>query len=149
MRAVQPDAGSVTYYGAEGPIDVLALEKQHLERFRRRLQYIFQDPFHSLNPRMTVYDIVAEPLVIHGIGDEKERTERVKALLAAVGLDVRHLRRYPHSFSGGQRQRIGIAPLARARPRDADLRRAGLGAGRVGPGADPQPAEGPAERAQR
>ena len=109
MRAVQPDAGSVTYYGAEGPIDVLALEKQQLERFRRRLQYIFQDPFHSLNPRMTVYDIVAEPLVIHGIGDEKERTERVKALLAAVGLDVRHLRRYPHSFSGGQRQRIGIA----------------------------------------
>jgi peptide/nickel transport system ATP-binding protein len=109
MRAVQPDAGSVTYYGAEGPIDVLALEKQQLERFRRRLQYIFQDPFHSLNPRMTVYDIVAEPLVIHDIGDEKERTERVKALLAAVGLDVRHLRRYPHSFSGGQRQRIGIA----------------------------------------
>ena len=73
------------------------------------LQYIFQDPFHSLNPRMTVYDIVAEPLVIHRIGNEKERIERVKALLAAVGLDVRHLRRYPHSFSGGQRQRIGIA----------------------------------------
>jgi peptide/nickel transport system ATP-binding protein len=109
MRAVQPDAGSVTFYTADGPIDVLALERHRLERFRRRLQYIFQDPFHSLNPRMTVYDIVAEPLVIHGIGDEKERTERVKALLAAVGLDVRHLRRYPHSFSGGQRQRIGIA----------------------------------------
>jgi peptide/nickel transport system ATP-binding protein len=109
MRAVQPDAGSVAYYGANGPVDVLALEGQRLERFRRCLQYIFQDPFHSLNPRMTVYDIVAEPLVIHGIGDEKERTERVKALLAAVGLDVRHLRRYPHSFSGGQRQRIGIA----------------------------------------
>jgi peptide/nickel transport system ATP-binding protein len=109
MRAVQPDAGSVTFYATKGPIDVLALEKHRLERFRRRLQYIFQDPFHSLNPRMTVYDIVAEPLVIHGIGDDKERTERVKALLAAVGLDVRHLRRYPHSFSGGQRQRIGIA----------------------------------------
>jgi peptide/nickel transport system ATP-binding protein len=109
MRAVQADAGSVIFNAAEGPIDVLALEKQRLERFRRRLQYIFQDPFHSLNPRMTVYDIVAEPLVIHGIGDEKERTERVKALLSAVGLDVRHLRRYPHSFSGGQRQRIGIA----------------------------------------
>ena len=109
MRAVQPDAGSVTFHAADGPIDVLALERQRLERFRRRLQYIFQDPFHSLNPRMTVYDIVAEPLVIHGIGDERERTERVKALLAAVGLDVRHLRRYPHSFSGGQRQRIGIA----------------------------------------
>jgi peptide/nickel transport system ATP-binding protein len=109
MCAVRPDAGSITYHGADGPIDVLALRGHDLERFRRRLQYIFQDPFHSLNPRMTVYDIVAEPLVIHRIGDEKERTERVKSLLAAVGLDVRHLRRYPHSFSGGQRQRIGIA----------------------------------------
>jgi peptide/nickel transport system ATP-binding protein len=109
MRAIRPDAGSVIFHAADGPIDVLALEGPSLERFRRRLQYIFQDPFHSLNPRMTVFDIVAEPLVIHGIGNEKERLERVKALLAAVGLDVRHLRRYPHSFSGGQRQRIGIA----------------------------------------
>ena len=109
MRAIRPDAGDVTYHAADGAIDVLALEGHSLERFRRCLQYIFQDPFHSLNPRMTVYDIVAEPLVIHGIGDEKERTQQVKALLAAVGLDVRHLRRYPHSFSGGQRQRIGIA----------------------------------------
>ncbi|MGH6898598.1 MAG: ABC transporter ATP-binding protein [Geminicoccaceae bacterium] len=109
MRAIRPDQGAVTFHGADGAIDVLALEGHGLERFRRRLQYIFQDPFHSLNPRMTVHDIVAEPLVIHGIGDDKERIERVKALLAAVGLDVRHLRRYPHSFSGGQRQRIGIA----------------------------------------
>ena len=70
---------------------------------------IFQDPFGSLNPRMTVYDIVSEPLVIHGIGDEEERFARVKELIGLVGLDVRHLRRYPHSFSGGQRQRIGIA----------------------------------------
>jgi peptide/nickel transport system ATP-binding protein len=109
MRAIRPDAGAVTFQAGDAAIDVLALEGHSLERFRRRLQYIFQDPFHSLNPRMTVYDIVAEPLVIHGIGDEKERILRVKALLAAVGLDVRHLRRYPHSFSGGQRQRIGIA----------------------------------------
>ena len=70
---------------------------------------MFQDPFSSLNPRMTVYDIVAEPLVIHGIGDEEERFARVKELMTLVGLDVRYLRRYPHSFSGGQRQRIGIA----------------------------------------
>jgi peptide/nickel transport system ATP-binding protein len=109
MRAIRPDTGAVTFHAAGGAIDVLALEGHSLERFRRCIQYIFQDPFHSLNPRMTVHDIVAEPLVIHGIGDEKERIARVKALLAAVGLDVRHLRRYPHSFSGGQRQRIGIA----------------------------------------
>ncbi len=109
MRALQPDSGEVTFNAAEGPIDVLALRGRELEQFRQRMQYIFQDPFHSLDPRMTVYDIIAEPLVIHRIGNEAERTERVKALLAAVGLDVRHLRRYPHSFSGGQRQRIGIA----------------------------------------
>jgi peptide/nickel transport system ATP-binding protein len=109
MRAVNVDAGRVVFHADDGPIDVLGLKGAELERFRRRLQYMFQDPFHSLNPRMTVYDIVAEPLVIHGIGNEKVRLERVKALLAAVGLDVRHLRRYPHSFSGGQRQRIGIA----------------------------------------
>jgi peptide/nickel transport system ATP-binding protein len=109
MRAVRPDGGRIVFNAADGPIDVMALGGQDLGRFRRRLQYIFQDPFHSLNPRMTVYDIVAEPLVIHGIGGQRERLERVKALLSVVGLDVRHLRRYPHSFSGGQRQRIGIA----------------------------------------
>jgi peptide/nickel transport system ATP-binding protein len=109
MRAVDVDDGRVIFHADGAPVDVLTLKGGELERFRRRLQYMFQDPFHSLNPRMTVYDIVAEPLVIHGIGNEKVRLERVKALLAAVGLDVRHLRRYPHSFSGGQRQRIGIA----------------------------------------
>jgi len=109
MRAVSTDGGEVTFYAVEGPVDVLALKGVELDQFRPCLQYMFQDPFHSLNPRMTVYDIVAEPLVIHGVAREGERVERVKALLAAVGLDVRHLRRYPHSFSGGQRQRIGIA----------------------------------------
>ncbi|MEZ5930394.1 MAG: ABC transporter ATP-binding protein [Alphaproteobacteria bacterium] len=116
MRAVRPDAGDILFQDRPGkdgasaaPIDILALDDAGLERFRRRLQYVFQDPFHSLNPRMTVYDIIAEPLVIHGIGDAESRTVRVKKLLLAVGLDIRHLRRYPHSFSGGQRQRIGIA----------------------------------------
>jgi peptide/nickel transport system ATP-binding protein len=109
MRALRPDRGRIAFNAVDGPIDVLALRGQDLGHFRRRLQYIFQDPFHSLNPRMTVYDIVAEPLVIHGVCSHQERVERVKALLAVVGLDVRHLRRYPHSFSGGQRQRIGIA----------------------------------------
>ncbi|MGI9507062.1 MAG: oligopeptide/dipeptide ABC transporter ATP-binding protein, partial [Geminicoccaceae bacterium] len=116
MRAVRPDAGEILFRerpGADGAsgdeIDILDLDETGLERFRTRLQYVFQDPFHSLNPRMTVYDIIAEPLVIHGIGDAAARTEKVKKLLLAVGLDIRHLRRYPHSFSGGQRQRIGIA----------------------------------------
>ncbi len=116
MRALRPDQGRITFHGDSGPIDVLALEGEALTGFRRHLQYIFQDPFHSLNPRMTVLDIIAEPLVIHGIGDARERLLRVKALLAAVGLDMRHLRRYPHSFSGGQRQRIGIARALALRP---------------------------------
>ncbi len=109
MRAVQPDQGRVVFHGADGPVDVLALDEAALQGFRRHIQYIFQDPFGSLDPRMTVADIVAEPLLIHDIGSDAERTERVKRLLQAVGLDVRHMRRYPHSFSGGQRQRIGIA----------------------------------------
>jgi len=109
MRAVQPDQGRIVFHGPEGPVDVLALDEEALQGFRHHIQYMFQDPFGSLDPRMTVADIVAEPLVIHGIGSEAERAERVKRLLRAVGLDVRHLRRYPHSFSGGQRQRIGIA----------------------------------------
>ena len=116
MRALLPDAGDILFHdrhsedGEPGQtVDILDLEAAGLERFRRRLQYVFQDPFHSLNPRMTVFDIIAEPLVIHGIGNPGERTEKIKKLLQAVGLDIRHLRRYPHSFSGGQRQRIGIA----------------------------------------
>jgi peptide/nickel transport system ATP-binding protein len=109
MRALVPDRGRVIFHGADGPVDVLALDEAALAAFRRKIQYIFQDPFGSLNPRMTVFDIVAEPLVIHGIGTAAERAERVAALLAAVGLEPQHQRRYPHSFSGGQRQRIGIA----------------------------------------
>ena len=109
MRAVNVDTGQIVFHDRDGPIDVLQLGEADLPSFRRRIQYIFQDPFGSLNPRMTVLDIVEEPLVIHGIGSARERVERVKALISAVGLDPRYLRRYPHSFSGGQRQRIGIA----------------------------------------
>jgi peptide/nickel transport system ATP-binding protein len=109
MRAVRPDVGKIVFHGGEGPVDVLQLDEVALQGFRRHIQYIFQDPFGSLDPRMTVADIVAEPLLIHGIGNDADRTDRVKRLLQAVGLDVRHMRRYPHSFSGGQRQRIGIA----------------------------------------
>jgi peptide/nickel transport system ATP-binding protein len=109
MRALAPDAGEVVFNNNGRATDVLALEGDALIDYRRKVQYIFQDPFGSLNPRMTVFDIVSEPLIIHKIGTPDERAEMVKELMRLVGLDVRFLRRYPHSFSGGQRQRIGIA----------------------------------------
>ncbi|HZH28915.1 MAG TPA: ABC transporter ATP-binding protein [Azospirillaceae bacterium] len=116
MRALAPDGGKVVFNDHGTPVDVLGLEGNALTAFRRRLQFIFQDPFGSLNPRMTVYDIIAEPLVIHGIGTPAQREELVRELMTLVGLDLRHLRRYPHSFSGGQRQRIGIARALALRP---------------------------------
>ena len=109
LRSIRPDAGSITFNDHGVPRNVLALKGAELFAYRRKVQFVFQDPFSSLNPRMTAYDIVSEPLVIHKIGDEDERFQRVKEMMALVGLDVRFLRRYPHSFSGGQRQRIGIA----------------------------------------
>ena len=109
LRSAVPDGGEIIFNDRGTPRDVLKLEGRELFAYRRKVQFVFQDPFSSLNPRMTVQDIVAEPLVIHGIGDAEERFARVKELMTLVGLDVRYLRRYPHSFSGGQRQRIGIA----------------------------------------
>ncbi|HEX2332055.1 MAG TPA: ABC transporter ATP-binding protein [Burkholderiales bacterium] len=105
LRSVRPDSGAIIFKKER----VLSFKGAELFAYRRKVQFVFQDPFSSLNPRMTAYDIVSEPLVIHGIGDADERFARVKELMGLVGLDVRHLRRYPHSFSGGQRQRIGIA----------------------------------------
>ena len=116
MRALTPDEGSVVFNGGEGEIDVLALAGPDLIKFRERLQYMFQDPFSSLNPRMTVEEIITEPLLIHGIGSPEERHKMVQELMGLVGLDRRHLKRYPHSFSGGQRQRIGIARALALRP---------------------------------
>ena len=116
MRAMAPDTGTILFNDRGSMVDVLGLEGDELIRFRRNLQFIFQDPFSSLNPRMTVYDIVAEPLIIHDMGDSEHRRELVKELMNLVGLDVRHLKRYPHSFSGGQRQRIGIARALALRP---------------------------------
>jgi peptide/nickel transport system ATP-binding protein len=116
LRAVTPDSGSITFNDHGRLIDVPALEGEELKRFRRQVQFIFQDPFGSLNPRMTVYDIIEEPLVIHSIGDALSRREMVHELVTLVGLDLRHVKRYPHSFSGGQRQRIGIARALALRP---------------------------------
>ncbi len=109
LRSITPHAGSIVYNDHGVPKNVLSLRGPELFAYRRKVQFVFQDPFSSLNPRMTAYDIVSEPLVIHKIGDEDERFQRVKEMMSLVGLDLRFLRRYPHSFSGGQRQRIGIA----------------------------------------
>ena len=116
MRAITPDAGEIVFNDGGRAIDVRALEGKELMAFRRKIQFIFQDPFGSLNPRMTVFDIISEPLEIHAIGDAESRIEMVRELMRVVGLDVRHLRRYPHSFSGGQRQRIGIARALALKP---------------------------------
>lgn len=116
MRALSPDSGEVLYNDQGRQVNVLGLKGKELFNYRRKVQFMFQDPFSSLNPRMTVLDIISEPLVIHKIGNREERIERVKELMNLVGLDVRFLRRYPHSFSGGQRQRIGIARALALQP---------------------------------
>ncbi|MCB8820139.1 ABC transporter ATP-binding protein [Microvirga rosea] len=117
MRAMEPDTGQVLFDDGTGPRNVHELEGDALKDYRRSVQFIFQDPFSSLNPRMTVYEILTEPLIIHGIGDSDMRYHRAKELLDMVGLDRRALRRYPHSFSGGQRQRLGIARALALEPR--------------------------------
>ncbi len=109
MRAVTPESGSVTFHGAEGDVDVLAVSGAALKAFRTKIQMVFQDPVSSLSPRMTVQNILNEPLEIHERGSSRSRLETVGALMEAIGLDRHFLNRYPHSFSGGQRQRIGIA----------------------------------------
>jgi peptide/nickel transport system ATP-binding protein len=109
MRAVTPDSGEIRFDDGKDCTDILSLQGEDLRRFRPKLQMIFQDPVSSLSPRMTVMNILREPLVIHERGEGAEQKARVKALMDDVGLDQRFLSRYPHSFSGGQRQRIGIA----------------------------------------
>jgi peptide/nickel transport system ATP-binding protein len=116
LRALSPDTGKVLFNDRGTIRDVHAMGPQDLFAFRRRIQFVFQDPYASLNPRMTVFDIIAEPLVIHGIGDAAYRREMVAELMKLVGLDARWTNRYPHSFSGGQRQRIGIARALALKP---------------------------------
>lgn len=105
IRLIEPTAGSIKFEGEE----ITGLKGADLKAFRRDVQIIFQDPYASLNPRMTIGEIVAEPLLIHAIGSRGSRTAKAKDLLDLVGLNPEHINRYPHEFSGGQRQRIGIA----------------------------------------
>jgi ABC-type oligopeptide transport system ATPase subunit len=108
LRVTRPTAGSALFYG-EDPVDLATLTSQELKRVRPQIQMIFQDPFSSLNPRMTVEQIVAEPLVIHARARGSELEDRVISMLRRVGIRPEYRGRYPHAFSGGQRQRIGIA----------------------------------------
>ncbi|HEY6979458.1 dipeptide ABC transporter ATP-binding protein [Reyranella sp.] len=105
LRLIEPSAGKVTMTGR----DITHLSKKDLRPYRRQMQIVFQDPFSSLNPRMTAGDIVGEPLLVHGVARGKERREQVAALFERVGLRAAQMANYPHQFSGGQRQRIGIA----------------------------------------
>src|ERR1700730_16344318 len=105
LRLLEPTSGSIEVGGT----DIAHLSKSELRPSRRHMQIIFQDPFSSLNPRMTAGDIVGEPLLVHGVANRKERAEKVAALFARVGLRPAQMANYPHQFSGGQRQRIGIA----------------------------------------
>jgi len=105
LQLYRPTSGKVYFDG----VDLTTLKGEELRRMRRRMQIIFQDPYASLNPRMTVGDIIGEPLEIHGIAKGKEKRERVMELLQIVGLNPYFINRYPHEFSGGQRQRIGVA----------------------------------------
>ena len=116
MRGITPDEGKIVFNDCGTPIDIFKLKGDEMLAFRRKIQMVFQDPFGSLNPRMTVFDVIREPLIIHEMGDVARQREIVQELMRLVGLDPRFLSRYPHSFSGGQRQRIGIARALALKP---------------------------------
>ncbi|NJN84961.1 MAG: dipeptide ABC transporter ATP-binding protein [Caldilineaceae bacterium] len=117
LRALQPTEGEI-FFQRNGKLENIAdLTSRELKPLRRDMQIIFQDPFSSLNPRMTVLDLISEPLVIHGVAKGAELRDQVRDLLEMVGLKAQHMNRYPYAFSGGQRQRLGIARALALRPK--------------------------------
>jgi peptide/nickel transport system ATP-binding protein len=118
LRAMTPTSGEILFRTADGRVvDLAPLSRAELRPLRPQIQMIFQDPFGSLNPRMTIFDNVGEPLLVNGLRDRRARIERVAALLELTGLRPEYLHRFPHAFSGGQRQRIGIARALATEPR--------------------------------
>ena len=116
LRALSPTDGEIIFSVNGQSYNLATVSEGVLRPLRQHMQMIFQDPYSSLNPRMTVADIIGEPLLVNGVIDRSEREARVSELLEQVGLKTEHLRRYPHAFSGGQRQRIGIARALALRP---------------------------------
>ena len=136
LRLIEAQAGRILFEGR----DIAGYSAEELRAYRRKAQIIFQDPYASLNPRMTIAQTLAEPLALHGLAEPSRRRQRVDDILRLVGLEPRFAQRYPHEFSGGQRQRIAHCPRNRGRAEADRLRRAGVCARRLDSLANPQPA---------